>query len=156
MNELISNLKTQIMVILGIIVAFLSPIGPLLITVGLAIAADTLFGLIKAYKRKQKITSRRMSALISKLFLYQFCVIGIYVIDKYLVGELVGLFTDIPLLATKLITITLLGIELISINENIEAAFKINIWKSLKKIVSRAKELKDDVEQIIEEKDENA
>jgi hypothetical protein len=142
------QLKTQILVIIGIIIAFLTPIAPLLITVGLAIVADTLFGLIKAYKRKQKITSRRMSSLISKMFLYQFCVIGIYVIDKYLLGSLIGLFTDVPLIATKLVVLTLLSVELKSVNENIEAGFKINIWQSLKKMVSRAKELKDDLEEL--------
>jgi hypothetical protein len=150
MNELLYNIKSQVLVIIGIIIAFLSPIGPLLITVGLAIIADTIFGLIKAYKRKQAITSRRMSALISKLFLYQFVVVGVYIIDKYLVGELIGLFTDVPLLGTKLVAMSLLSIEVISINENIKAGFGINIWQSLKTMLARAKEVKQDLGELTE------
>jgi len=154
MNELMLNLKTQILAIFAMIIAFFAPIGPLLIIVGLSIIADTIFGLIKAYKRKQAITSRRMSSLISKLFLYQFCVIGIYVIDKYLLSSILSIFTSHQLLATKLVSLTLIFIELTSINENIQAGFKINLWQSLKNMVARAKELKDDVEEIIDKKEE--
>lgn len=149
------QLKTQIFAIIAMILAFFAPIGPLLIIVGLAIFADTIFGIIKSYKRKVKITSRRMSAIVSKMFLYQFCVIGVFVIDKYLLSGILSMFTSHELLATKLVVLTLLSIELKSINENIEAGFKINIWQSLKKMVSRAKELKDDVEQIIDDKEDN-
>ena len=144
------QLKTQIFAIAAMIIAFFAPIGALLIIVGFAIFADTLFGIIKAYKRKQKITSRRMSAIISKMFLYQFCVIGVFILDKYILGDIISMFTSHELLATKLVVLTLLSIELKSINENIEAAFKINIWASLKKMVARAKEIKDDLEDLTE------
>lgn len=155
LTVLFMNLKTQIFAIAAMIIAFFAPIGPLLIIVGLAIFADTLFGIFKAYRKKQKITSRKMSAIISKMFLYQFCVIGVYVLDKYLLSEILSMFTSHQLLATKLVVLTLLSIELKSINENIEAAFKINIWNSLKKMVTRAKELKDDIEEIIDDKEDN-
>lgn len=142
------NLKSSIGAVAIIIVAFLTPIAPLLILVGLAIGADTIFGLIKAYKKKRAITSRRMSALISKLFLYEFAVIGIYVIDKYLIGELISLFTAIPLVLTKLVVATLLSIELQSINENVKSGFGINLWDEFKKMVRRAKSVKDDIEEL--------
>lgn len=154
MNELFFNMKTQLFAAIAIIIAFFAPIAPLLIIVALAIFADTILGIIKAYKRKQKITSRRMSAIISKMFLYQFTVIGVFVIDTYLIGELIGLFTDVKLVATKLVVLTLLSIELKSVNENIEAAFKINIWASLKKMVARAKQAKEDLEELTEGKKE--
>jgi hypothetical protein len=150
LTVLFMQLKTQIFAIAAMIIAFFAPIGALLIIVGFAIFADTLFGIIKAYKRKQKITSRRMSAIISKMFLYQFCVIGVFILDKYILGDIISMFTSHELLATKLVVLTLLSIELKSINENIEAAFKINIWASLKKMVARAKEIKDDLEDLTE------
>lgn len=154
MNELFFNLKTHIVAAIAIIIAFFAPIAPLLIIVAIAIFADTILGIIKAYKRKQKITSRRMSAIVSKMFLYQFTVLSVFIFDKYLIGELIGIFTDIQFVATKLVTLTLLFIELKSVNENIEAAFKINIWASLKKMVARAKEVKDDLEELTEGKKE--
>lgn len=155
LTVLFMNLKTQIFAIIAVIIAFFSPIAPLLIIVGLAIFADTLFGILKSYKRKQKITSRRMSAIISKMFLYQFCVIGVFILDKYILGDIISMFTTHELLPTKLVVLTLLSIELKSINENIEAAFNINLWQSLKKMVTRAKELKEDVEDILDSDDDN-
>jgi hypothetical protein len=39
-------------------------------------------------------------------------------------------------------------IELVSIKENIEDAFKIEIWPMIKKFLSRAKEFKSDIDEI--------
>lgn len=39
-------------------------------------------------------------------------------------------------------------IELVSIKENIEEAFKIDIWALLKKLLSRAKEIKSDIDEL--------
>jgi hypothetical protein len=44
--------------------------------------------------------------------------------------------------------IVLIYIELVSIKENIEEAYKIDIWDMLKKLLSRAKEIKDNVNDI--------
>ena len=39
-------------------------------------------------------------------------------------------------------------IELVSIKENIEESFKIDIWKMLKNLLNRAKEIKTDINDI--------
>ena len=145
-SVLIMNLKSSLGAVLIILLAFLTPIAPLLILVGLAIGADTLFGIVRSVKKKRAITSRRLSALVSKMFLYQFATIGMYITDKYLVGELIMVFTDIPLVLTKLVVATLLSIELKSINENIESGFGVNIWDKFKYMLRRAKSVKDELE----------
>ncbi len=145
-NVLIMNLKSSLGAVLIILLAFLTPIAPLLILVGLAIGADTIFGIVRSVKKKRAITSRRLSALVSKMFLYQFATIGMYIVDKYLVGELIMVFTDIPLVLTKLVVATLLSIELKSINENIESGFGLNIWDKFKYMLRRAKSIKDELE----------
>lgn len=142
------NIKSSIGAVLIIILAFLAPIAPLLILVGFAIGADTLFGIVRSVKKKRAITSRRLSALVSKMFLYQFAVIGMYIVDKFLIGELVTMFTAIPLVLTKLVVATLLSIELKSINENVESGFGINLWNQFKKMVRRAKSVKNDIEEL--------
>lgn len=131
--------------LLIIVAAFFAPIGPLLILVGFAIFGDTIFGLIKAYKKKQKITSRKLSSLISKMLLYQFVAIGIYVIDHVLLQEFIKLFIEVDLVLTKLVVATLISIEIKSINENIEEGYGVNLWDAFKKLLSRAKDLKDDL-----------
>jgi len=148
LNVLLMNLKSSFMSLLIIVAAFFAPIGPLLVLVGLAIFADTFFGILKSCKLKRKITSRRLSAIISKMALYEFAVIGVYVIDKYLMGDIIGMFTAIPLVLTKLVVATLLSIELKSINENVEIAYGVNLWTSFKKLVRRAKDVKNDLDDL--------
>lgn len=46
---------------------------------------------------------------------------------------------------TKICAILLMFIELVSIKENIEEAFKVDIWQMFKKVLSRAKEIKTDI-----------
>ena len=145
-NVLLMNLKNSIMMIAGIILAFLMPIVPLMIIVGIAIAADTIFGIIRAKKLKQKITSRKMSQIVSKMFLYQGAVVLFYSIEHFILGDIIGLFTNIPLILTKLVTTTLLFIELTSIAENVESTYGINFWKKFKEMVKRAKDVKDELE----------
>ena len=149
------NLKSSVISFAVIIAAFFAPIVPLVILVGISIFVDTLFGIIKAKKRKQKITSRRLSALISKMFLYEFAVIGMFIVDKYLIGDIIAVFTSIPLVLTKLVVATLLSIELKSINENIESSFKINLWDEFKKMLKRAKDVKDDINGLVDSDDDN-
>jgi hypothetical protein len=49
---------------------------------------------------------------------------------------------------TKISAILLIFIELVSIKENIEEAYNIKIWDMLKKAFLRAKEVKDNVDDL--------
>jgi hypothetical protein len=51
---------------------------------------------------------------------------------------------------TKICTILLIFVELVSIKENIEETFKIDIWKLLKKVFLRAKEIKSNIDDLKE------
>lgn len=150
---LIMNLKTSLSAVFGIVLAFLMPIIPLMLTVGAAIAIDTICGIMKAKKLKDKITSRKMSKLISKLVLYQSAVVLFFCIEKFILSDIIGLFTSIPLILTKLVTTTLLFIEATSINENYQTITGISIWKKFKDLLARAKEIKEDVGEIVDKKE---
>ena len=129
----------------AVVCAFLAPISSLLIIVGGAIIIDTCMGIWKSKKNKVEITSRKLSAIISKMFIYQGAVITFYFIDIKLLGEFVLLLTDIHLFLTKVTAIVLLGIELLSINENFKAIFKISIWEKIKILIQRTKEIKEEI-----------
>jgi hypothetical protein len=49
---------------------------------------------------------------------------------------------------TKICAILLMLTELVSIKENIEESFKIDVWKMLKTLFNRAKEVKSDINEI--------
>lgn len=123
-----------------------APIKGLLIAVGVAIALDTIFGIFKAIKIKEEINSRRMSNIVSKFVLYEASILLLFVIDKFLLGEFFKLWFQIDHFFTKIVSIILIFIEMTSIKENFEVAFKVNIWQLLKKTIQRAKYIKNEIE----------
>lgn len=145
---LTTTLKSSIFKILGIVIAFLIPIQPLILTVGLMILLDTVFGIYRAKKFNQDITSRRLSQIISKMVLYQSSVILFFMMEKFILMDFIIIFTSIPLFLTKIITITLCSIELKSIDENYQAVSGKSIWKGFKQLVARTQEIKKDISNI--------
>ena len=123
-----------------------APIKGLLIAVGVAIALDTIFGIFKAIKIKEEINSRRMSNIVSKFVLYEASILLLFIIDKFLLGEFFKLWFQIDHFFTKVVSIILIFIEMTSIKENFEVAFKVNIWQLLKKTIQRAKYIKNEIE----------
>lgn len=134
--------------LLAIIGAFFLPISGILFLVGFSIFVDTLTGIWKARKLKIPITSRKLSAIVSKLFLYELAVIGFYLIDKFILNDIILTFFSVPLMLTKILALVLVSIELTSINENYISIKNISIFQSLKNLFSRAKEIKNDIDEI--------
>lgn len=155
LNEQFLNIRNSSITIVGMLLTFLTPIIPLIILVGVAIFLDTIFGIIKAMKLKQKISSRKLSQIVSKMVLYQGAVILFYNIEHFILGDIIGLFTSIPLILTKLVTSTLLFIELTSVSENIESAYGINLWKKFKQMLTRAKQVKEELEDFKDDESNN-
>jgi hypothetical protein len=123
------------------------PIYGLLVAVGTAIILDTFTGVFKAVKLNgwKSIRSRKLSNIVSKMMLYEVCVLLLFLMDKYLLNEFVILSFGIEYMFTKICAILLIFIELVSVKENIEEAYKIDIWAMLKKLLSRAKEINSDI-----------
>lgn len=140
--------------ILIILSAFLMPIKPLIILVGLMIFLDTIFGVWKCKKKGVKVTSKGLSSIVSKMVLYQSSVILFFALEKWIVGDFILVFTSIPLFLTKLIATLLVGIEITSISENIEEATGLSIWQRIKVMLGRVKEIKDDVNDVLKNDNE--
>lgn len=80
--------------------------------------------------------------------LYEICILLLFVIDKYVLNEFIKHAFGFDYMFTKICAILLIFIELVSIKENIEESFKIDIWKLLKNLFNRAKEIKSDIDEI--------
>ena len=134
------------MQLLAVVSAFFLPITGILFLIAFAILVDTITGIWKAKKLKIPITSRGLSAIISKLFLYEVAVILTYLIDRFILNDILLQFFSVPLMVTKILSLVLCSIEVISINENIKAVKGIDLWASLKKLLQRSKEIKNDID----------
>ena len=142
---LLANIRLSFPKLLAVVGSFFLPISGILFLIGFAIFIDTLTGLWKAKKLKIPITSRKLSAVISKLFLYEIAVIGFYLIDYFILNDIIMKFFSVPLMLTKILSLILVSIECISINENYFQIRGISIWDSMKLLFARAKEIKNDI-----------
>lgn len=145
---LTASLKSRWPIYLSMVSTFFMPVTGLLFLVGFAIFVDTITGLWKAKKLKQPVTSRRLSAVISKMLLYEITVILFYLIDKFILNDILLTFFSVPLMLTKVLSLVLVSIEVVSINENYKAVKGIDLWQSAKNLISRAKELKQDADEL--------
>lgn len=148
-KALFQLLKSKISILFTVIAAFLLPIQPLLILVGFMILLDTATGLWKANRLGERITSHKLSRIISKMVLYQVGVITFFVLEKYLLSELIQHFVTVPFFLTKVVAVVFVGIELQSMNENIEAVTGINFFGKFKKMLFRVKEIKNDINEVV-------
>jgi len=150
---LLSSIQKSSLQLLAVISAFFLPISGILFLIGFAIAVDTITGIWKAKKLKIKITSRGLSAIVSKLFLYEVAVIGFYLIDYYILNDIILTFFSVPLMLTKILSLVLCSIEVISISENYKAVKGIDIWSAFKNLLQRSKEIKQDIDGVRYNKD---
>lgn len=145
-------MKQALIYFLTSIFLFLAPIQGLMIAVGMAIFLDTFFGIYRSVKVKGWIfvTSRRLSEIISKMLLYELCIICLYVMDVFFLSQITFKLFSIEFMSTKMCAIILIFIEGVSIKENFEKATGYDVWALLKKAMGRAKEMKDSVTDLIE------
>lgn len=141
------------MKLIAIVSAFFMPICGILILIGAAVSLDTITGIWKARKTKQKVTSRKLSAIVSKILLYEATVMLFYLMDYFLLNDIVINFFSIELLTTKILSLVLVSIEIVSINENYKAVKGIDLWASLKNLFARAKEVTGDFKNIKKNED---
>ncbi len=147
---LLTTLQSKPLLMISSILSFFVPVGNILILVGCAIILDTLTGIWKSIKTGQQITSRKLSSVISKMLLYQSTVLLFYMLDVFILNEIVIAFFNVPLLTTKILGLTLVSVEIVSINENYKKVMNVDLWSSLKNMLSRAKEIKTDISKVNE------
>ena len=145
---LTTKLQTYAIQLMAIVSSFFLPISGILILIGVSVILDTITGVWKSYKLKTKVTSRKLSAVISKILLYEVTVMLFYLIDYYILNDIVLTFFSVSLLTTKILALVLVSIEVISINENVKKVKGLDIWSSLKNLFARAKEVTQDFKEI--------
>ena len=146
LEYLLISLQHSTVRILMIITAFLAPISGILLTVGISIVADTIIGIWKANKLNEKVTSRKLSTIISKMFLYEATVILFFLIDWYILNDIILVFFSVQLMLTKIVAVTLISIEIFSMDESWKSVKGKGLFESFRELTARAKNIKDDID----------
>ena len=148
LSLLILSIQSELLTLISICFAFFLPISGILIMIGVLISIDTITGIWKAKKLGEKITSRKLSAIISKLALYEITVIMFFLIDQFILNDIILTFFSVPFMLTKVVALVLSSIEVMSINENYKIVKGIDLWQSAKLLFARAKEVKEDLNKL--------
>lgn len=148
MKYYLSTLFSSVENFLWPVALFFTPVKGILLTVGAFIALDTVMGIWKSKKNKTPITSKKLSKIVSKMVLYSSCVLLSYLLDYYVIGDILESLFSIEGLLVKVVALLLIYIEAQSINENYYAAKGINLWTEFKELLSRAKEVSQDISHI--------
>jgi hypothetical protein len=106
-------------------------------------------GILRSRKQGDKITSNKMSRLISKMFLYQSCIVLFFCIEKFILHDIIQPITTIELFLTKIVTFSLISVEITSIIENYEGITGINIFTKIKAAVKRGSDLKNKIKELL-------
>ena len=145
---LLYTIKNSILKFITICFSFFLPISGILGLLFVLILSDTATGIWKAKHLKQEITSRKLSAIISKLLLYELCVILFYLIDYFILNDIILTVFSVPLILTKVLALILASIEIMSISENWKAVKGIDLWKSAKLLFTRAIDVKNNINKL--------
>jgi phage-related holin len=145
---LLISIQSELLTLISICFAFFLPISGILLMIGVLIVIDTLTGIWKAKKLKEKISSRKLSAIVSKLALYEITVIMFFLIDRFVLNDIILTFFSVPFMLTKVVALVLASIEVMSINENYKVVKGLDLWQSMKSLFARAKDIKDDINKI--------
>jgi len=148
LSLLLISIQSKLLTLISICFAFFLPISGILIMIGVLIVIDTITGIWKAKKIGDKITSRKLSSIISKLALYEVTVIMFFLIDQFILNEIILTFFSVPFMLTKIVALVLSSIEVMSINENYKVVKGIDLWQSMKLLFSRAKDIKEDLNKL--------
>ena len=148
LSLLLISIQSKLLTLISICFAFFLPISGILIMIGVLISIDTITGIWKAKKIGDKITSRKLSAIISKLALYEVTVIMFFLIDKFILNDIILTFFSVPFMLTKVVALVLSSIEVMSINESYKQVKQVDLWQSAKDLFARAKEIKEDLNKL--------
>ena len=136
-------MKIYLSTIATTLVLFFAPIKGIILMVALATILDTGFGLWKAKKLGEEITSKIFRhGLVPKLLSYVAAVMLIYASDVFIINALTLSVISVEFISTKIIALVLLSIEVKSMDESFVKVKGYSFIDKIKAIISKLKDIK--------------
>jgi hypothetical protein len=135
-------MKTKLTLFVFSLMTILAPVKPMVLMAVATIILDMGFGVWRSVKKNgwASIRSRRLSNTISKSLLYSGAIVFIFLLEKFILADLLAYFISVDLLLTKAFTAFCVFTEVKSINENYFSVTGINVWEKFMQFVKRSKE----------------
>ncbi|WP_290838472.1 phage holin family protein [Flavobacterium sp.] len=138
----------------GIVTAFLAPIKGLIILMVLFVTLDTFAGIFVMFRKEgwTGFRSHKLFNLVIKSFFYLMTIIMAYFADVHLLN---GSFMDIKLFLSKSICVVWCYVEMKSIDEKSQKLGNKSIWTIIQELIGKLKGIKKDLNEITEEEKES-
>jgi hypothetical protein len=135
-------MKTNSLLFVFALFSVLAPVQPMVLMAVFTIILDMCFGVWRSVKKNgwASIRSRRLSNTISKSLLYSGAIVFIFLLEKFVLSDLLGYFIRVDLLLTKGFTAFCVFTEIKSINESYFSVTGVNVWEKFLQFVRRGKE----------------
>lgn len=139
-------MKTKTIFLVSML-SVLAPVKPMVLLAVATIILDMCFGIWRSVRKNgwTSIRSRRLSNTISKSLLYSGAIVFIFLLEKYVLSDLLAYFIAVDLLMTKAFTAFCVFTEVKSINESYFSVTGINVWDKFIGFVKRGKEQIEDL-----------
>jgi hypothetical protein len=140
-------MKTKLVLFVFALFSVLAPVKPMVLIAVLTIILDMCFGIWRSVKKNGwvSIRSRRLSNTISKSLLYSGAIVFIFLLEKFVISDILAYFISVDLILTKAFTFFCVFTEVKSINENYFSVTGINVWDRFIKFIKRGKEQLEDL-----------
>jgi len=136
-------MKIYLSNILTALLLFFAPIKGIILMVALATILDTGFGLWKAYKIGEKITSKIFRhGLVPKLVSYIAVIMLVYASDVFIINALTMTVVSVDFISTKVIALVLLSIEVKSMDESFVAVKGYSFIDTIKSVILKMKNVR--------------
>lgn len=134
------TMKAKLYLFLISIISILAPIKGMVFLTILFIWIDLCFGIWRSRKLKKPLRSRGLARTISKSLLYSGGIVAVFMLEKYVLADLIGMFISVDLVLTKAFTFYCIFTELKSINESYFDVTKKDILKGFKEFITAKKQ----------------
>lgn len=135
-------MKTNAFLLTASMLSILAPVKPMVLIAVLTIILDMCFGVWRSVKKNGwvSIRSRRLSNTISKSLLYSGAIVFIFLLEKFVISDILAYFISVDLVLTKAFTFFCVFTEVKSINENYFSVTGVNVWEKFMQFVKRGRE----------------
>tara|TARA_R110000796_G_scaffold174222_1_gene291163 strand:+ start:1033 stop:1455 length:423 start_codon:yes stop_codon:yes gene_type:complete len=122
---------------------FFAPIKGIILVVAAVTIIDTLFGMWKANKLGEEITSKLFRhGFVPKLLSYIALTMLVYSSDVFIINELTKSVVSIDFISTKLTSLVLISIEVKSMDESFIKVKGYSFIEKFKQILNKFKDIK--------------
>jgi hypothetical protein len=135
-------MKTNLTLLGLSFLSILAPVTPMVLIAICFIWLDLVVGIWRSVKLKgwKSIRSRGFARTVSKSLIYSGGIVAVFMLEKYVIADLIGLFVSVDLVLTKAFTFFCIFIELKSINESYFDVTKKDVLKSFKEFITAKKQ----------------